>query len=55
MEYDDISDLNDSVNYRLGLGASVGYLSIIGPIAVSMSWDSQRKDIIGNINIGFYF
>ena len=48
------SDLIDT-SYRLGFGMSVGYFSIIGPISVALSWDTQRKDIISNLNIGFYF
>jgi hypothetical protein len=51
----DTSDLLGDTNYRLGLGLSVGYLSIIGPLSVALSWDSQRKEIVSNLNIGFYF
>jgi hypothetical protein len=52
---DDVSDLSGETDYRLGFGLSVGYFSVIGPIAFGLSWDSQRQDFIGNLNIGFYF
>lgn len=54
MDYD-VSDLSDDTNYRLGLGLSVGYYSVIGPLAFTLSWDTQRQDFIGNLNIGFHF
>lgn len=55
LDYEGISDLAGDTNYRLGLGGSVGYLSVIGPISVSLGWDTQFRDLIGNLNIGFYF
>jgi hypothetical protein len=51
----DTSDLLGDTDYRLGLGVSVGYLSIIGPLSVALSWDSQRREMISNLSIGFYF
>lgn len=51
----EISDLGNNVDYRLGYGLSLGYYSLIGPISVALTWDSQWKDFIGNVNIGFYF
>jgi hypothetical protein len=55
MDFEGISDLAGETNYRVGLGGSVGYLSVIGPITISLGWDTQRKDLAGNLNIGFYF
>jgi hypothetical protein len=55
IEYKGLDDLGDGVDYRLGLGLSVGYYSIIGPISAAITWDSQRNDFIGNVSIGFYF
>ena len=51
----ELSDLGDNADYRLGYGLSLGYYSMIGPISVGITWDSQLKDFIGNVNIGFYF
>jgi NTE family protein len=51
----DTSDLLGDTTYRLGLGISAGYYSIIGPLSVGLSWDTQRQEFIGNLNIGFYF
>ena len=55
LDYEGISDLAGDTNYRLGLGGGVGYLSVIGPISASLGWDTQFRDLIGNLNIGFYF
>jgi len=42
-------------NYLLGFGASVGYMSPIGPISISMGKDIHNAYTHYFLNIGFYF
>jgi NTE family protein len=42
-------------DYLLGFGASVGYLSPIGPISFSICKDVHSKRIQHFLNLGFYF
>ncbi|MBL0740453.1 patatin-like phospholipase family protein [Chryseolinea lacunae] len=41
--------------WRLGYGASLGYNSPIGPISVSATLDSEKKTLLGNFSLGFFF
>jgi hypothetical protein len=40
---------------RVGFGASVGYLSIFGPIQVSVARDFSTPSYITNLALGFWF
>jgi len=42
-------------NYLLGFGASVGYLSPIGPISISIGKDVHSNRMHHFLNLGFYF
>lgn len=42
-------------DYLLGFGASVGYMSPIGPISLSLGKDIQNSKMQFFLNIGFYF
>lgn len=53
--YKQASDLYDGETWRLGYGASLGYMSIIGPVSFSVSADTKRKIFLANFALGFYF
>ena len=42
-------------DYLLGFGCSVGYMSPIGPISISIGKDVHEKGIHHFLNLGFYF
>jgi len=42
-------------NYLLGFGASVGYMSPIGPISISVGKDIHSNRMHHFLNLGFYF
>jgi outer membrane protein assembly factor BamA len=42
-------------DYLLGFGASVGYMSPIGPISFSVGKDIHSNKMQHFLNIGFYF
>lgn len=54
-DYVNTSDLLEKKEWRLGYGLSVGYITKIGPVSVSAAMDSQRKKLISNFSVGFYF
>ncbi|MGN6492610.1 MAG: patatin-like phospholipase family protein [Agriterribacter sp.] len=54
-KYEISGDLLDDKLWRLGYGVSLGYMSIAGPISVSAGMDTQRKKLITNFSLGFYF
>ena len=54
-DYKPMGDLINNEPWRLGYGASIAYISLIGPISISATMDSRRQTVIGNFSLGFYF
>lgn len=48
------SDINDGAFYQLGYGATAGYMSLLGPITVTVSHDPQIDKLRWFLSIGFY-
>lgn len=53
-DFDMVSDLYDNATWRLGFGASLGYMTLVGPITFSASTDPRRGIFLTNFSLGFY-
>jgi NTE family protein len=53
--YTAAGDLVDGQTWRLGYGLSAGYLSVIGPISLTLAMDSRKQDVLANFSLGFYY
>lgn len=49
------SDLRDQAFYQIGYGITAGYMSLLGPVSVTVSEDAQIDKIRWFLNIGFNF
>jgi NTE family protein len=53
--YSALGDPGTGRTWRLGYGLSVGYMTVIGPITLGITMDSQRTQLLSNFSIGFYY
>lgn len=54
-EFNFATDLRGEAFYQVGYGVTAAYMSLLGPVSITMSEDAQVDKIRWFLNIGFYF
>lgn len=54
-KFDFASELRDQAFYQVGYGISAAYMSLLGPVSVTVSEDAQIGKVRWFLNIGFHF
>ena len=50
-----VNDYLDGEKRRFGYGFSVGYNSLLGPLAFSLAVDPMNNQVLTNVNLGYWF